>query len=200
MLNLPLDWRYLAPPLLLLVVSFALYLVEPVSSDWLRYQRTEVLNGEIWRLVTGNFVHTNFAHVVLNCLGIVIIWVLHAEHYCAKRYLGVLTASALATGLGIHFFGDLENYAGLSGALHGVIAYGAVKDIQAGIRFGWPLLIGIIVKVAYENLVGASDDVSNLIEASVAVDAHLYGLIAGLITALPVFYAIACKNKQREKP
>ncbi len=85
----------------------------------------------------------------------------------------------------------MVHYVGLSGALHGIIVYGAVKDIKVGWPVsGWLLTIGIIIKVGYENIWGPSDDVKVMINADVAVEAHLYGLIGGLILALPLFYQV----------
>jgi membrane associated rhomboid family serine protease len=46
------------------------------------------------------------------------------------------------------------------------------------------MLIGVTIKLIHEQLVGANKQVSELIEANVAIDAHLWGAIGGLIFVL----------------
>ncbi len=163
---------------------FALYFFEPYSSTYFEYQRQGVENGELWRLITANLVHTNFAHLVLNSAGLFMIWLIQAEHFSSKRFSLVFLLCALCTGVGIHMLSSFASYAGLSGALHGVISYGAVKDIEQKLKFGKLLLLGIVVKVGYEQIVGGSESLKQLIGANVAVDAHLYGMLSGIGLAL----------------
>lgn len=78
------------------------------------------------------------------------------------------------------FSPDLIWYAGLSGALHGIFAWGACVDIKEKMKSGWLLLIGLAIKVGYEQIDGSSEQVANLIDAKVAVDAHLFGALTGI--------------------
>ncbi|MCJ8270953.1 MAG: rhombosortase [Psychrosphaera sp.] len=188
MIRLPLAPKYLVNPIILILIAFIGYGFEPASSELLRYHFDQIKLGEYWRLITGNFLHTNFIHLLLNCAGVLFIWVLHAEHYTVKSYFLVLIACCLGNAVGLYFFSDMQSYVGLSGALHGVIAWGAIKDIKTGERSGEWLLIGLIVKVTFENLVGPSDSVKELIGADVAVEAHLFGLVTGLVIAAPYLY------------
>lgn len=193
MINLPLKFKYTVNPLIMMGLAFILFYFEPLSTQWLRFERLNIDNGELWRLFTGNLLHTNFSHLLLNCAGVLFVWLLHAEHYTSKSYFFIFGFSAVICGLGLYFFSDMGHYVGLSGALHGIIGYGAVKDIQQGWgRSGWLLLIGIMIKVAYENILGPSADVQEMIGATVAVEAHMFGLIGGLLLALPLFGQILC--------
>jgi rhomboid family GlyGly-CTERM serine protease len=191
MINLPLQTKYIVSPLLLMLISSMFYLFEPTSNDYFRYDLTLIQNAQYWRLLSGNFLHTNFIHLLLNSAGVIFIWLLHAEHYTPKRYFSILLLCCLGCGVGLYFFSPLQQYVGLSGALHGVIAYGAIKDIEVKMKTGWLLLAGIIIKVAYENIAGASDSVKALIDANVAVEAHLFGLASGLLLATPIMLQIA---------
>lgn len=195
--DLPLERRYTIAPAVLLVIALTLALLEPHSSTYLIYDRDKVHDGEYWRLLTGNFVHTNLNHVLLNCAGIFFIWLVQAEQFSKSQYFTLLLTGSLFSGLGIHVFGDYSSYAGLSGTLHGVIVYGAVKDIKQGQPFGAALLFGVIIKVAYENLIGPNVELEQTINAKVAVDAHLYGMVAGLFMALPVFYRLLTEGKDQ---
>lgn len=188
MINLPLQFKYTINPLIVITLSAVLFYFEPLSREWLRFERPSIEQGEYWRLLSGNLLHTNFIHLLLNCAGVLFVWLLHAEHYTIRRYFMVFGFCALGCGLGLYFFSSMDTYVGLSGALHGILVYGAVRDIKAGWHnTGWLLLVGIILKVGHENIVGASDSVKAMIDADVAVEAHLFGLLSGLLLTLPLY-------------
>lgn len=184
--NFALEAKYLIGPGLLLLVSAILMLLEPYSSEYLAYQRQGIAQSELWRFFSANMVHTNLPHFLLNSLGLLFIWFIHGEHYDTGQYLKIFVVCGLFTGIGMHYFDPIDQYRGLSGALHGVIIYGAIKDIKCGLQFGWPLLLGIMIKVGYENVVGATQNISMLIEAEVAVRSHLFGMLGGIVMATPL--------------
>lgn len=182
MITLPLSARHSVGPLLVALSAVALFIAEPFSGDWLAYHRFAVDGLETWRLLTGNLVHTNGYHLLLNLAGLTLLWLLHGEHYRIGRFLKVFGWCCLGTSAGIYLCSaHLIWYAGLSGALHGVFIWGACMDIRAGMKSGYLLLAGVAVKLAYEQLIGSSDGVASLIDATVAVDAHLYGGLSGFV-------------------
>ena len=61
-------------------------------------------------------------------------------------------------------------------------------------KSGWLLLIGLAIKVGYEQIDGSSEQVANLIDAKVAVDAHLFGALTGIAIFLLIFIT-AKKNR-----
>lgn len=179
---LPFSPTHSGGPLLIAMLSVLAYLFEPFSGDWLAYNRYAIEGWETWRLVTGNLVHTNGYHTLLNLAGLALLWALHGEHYRIGRFLKVFTWCCLGTSCGLYFYAqDLIWYAGLSGALHGMFTWGACMDIRQGLRSGWILLIGVTAKVIYEQVNGSSNDVATLIDATVAVDAHLFGALSGAV-------------------
>jgi len=185
MLNLPLQPQQVFGPLLIVIISLSLYLFEPGTSEWLAYDRTLVKSHEIWRLISANFLHTNLNHLLLNAAGLLLLWSLHGDYYKIDIYLNIFIICCLGCTLGIYFFAEkLVWYVGLSGALHGLFVWGAYKDIQAGLRSGWLLFLGVWAKIAYEQIIGPSADVASLIEANVATEAHLFGAITGLVVVL----------------
>jgi rhomboid family GlyGly-CTERM serine protease len=106
-------------------------------------------------------------------------------------FLKVFVWCCIGTSAGLYFFApDLIWYAGLSGALHGIFSWGACMDIKEKMKSGWLLLIGLAIKVGYEQVDGSSQQVANLINAKVAVDAHLFGALSGIIIFL-LMYATA---------
>lgn len=178
---LPLSVSQWLGPLLVAIVSIVFFSMGPVANEWLAYDRYALEGFETWRLVSANFVHTNGYHLLLNLSGLALLWALHGDHYSIIRFLKVIIWCGIATSTGIYLFSSsMIWYVGLSGALHGLFAWGACMDIRSGLKSGWLLLIGGGIKIAYEQFYGSSEEVANLIEASVAVDAHYYGAFAGI--------------------
>lgn len=138
-----------------------------------------------WTFVTANLVHTNTAHLLLNLAGVAVLWAVHGYSYVVTNYLFQFIIFGVAVTIGMFLFSsNITWYVGLSGILHGVFVVGAYQDIRHKIKFGWWLMLGIWLKIAYEQYFGANQTLKNLIEANVAVDAHLYGAMAGTIWVL----------------
>ena len=196
MLGFPTQKQYFIAPLCFIALTFLLEFTKPVSMQWLGFNPNDIINGEIWRLVTGQMLHTNFNHVLLNVSGIVLIWALHGEYYNTKHYILAVTISLVLVGVGILLFGDGNNYAGLSGILHTLLVYGAMIDIKKQEKTGWLLLIGIAAKVLYELIVGPAQYTKELIQADVAVEAHLIGCLAGILMGLGYLYFNRAKSNK----
>jgi len=148
MLNLPFQPRYLLPPLFLMLFStiFAAFDL----NNLLEFNRNLVEQGEIWRVFTSQFVHANWAHLGLNCSGIFLIWLLHGEYTTPLRYTANICLLALWCGLGVYWFcPSIHIYTGLSALLHGVIIWGAVKDVTLGLKSGYLLFTGVWIKIAF---------------------------------------------------
>jgi len=197
MLNLPTQCKHILGPSLVLVLAFVLYLFEPLSSQYLAFEREKIQSLELWRLLSGNFLHTNFSHLILNALGLSLLWALHGQYFSTKTYLIIFHLISLACTLGIYSFAErLSWYVGLSGTLHGMFVLGAYFDIRAGMKSGWLLLLGVWAKIAHEQYFGASKEVAELIGASVATEAHLYGAISGMLL---VFYFLMLNSHSHSK-
>jgi len=158
------------------------YFLGETIAQALIYQRTLISQGQLWRLFTGHFLHTNGFHLLLNLAALILLWALHGRFYSIKNYSALFFCCAISTSVGIYFYNaELIQYVGLSGVLHGIFVFGAIMDINAKDKTGYLLFVGVWLKIAHEQIYGASADVSDLIEASVAVDAHLWGAVGGLI-------------------
>ncbi|GHB74992.1 hypothetical protein GCM10008107_25710 [Psychrosphaera saromensis] len=196
MLGFPTQKQYLTAPLCFIAILFLLEVTKPVSMQWFGFIPGDILNGEVWRLMTGQMLHTNFNHVLLNVSGVALVWALHGEYYNTKHYVVAICISLILVGIGILLFGGNTNYAGVSGILHTLIVYGAIIDIKKHEKTGWLLLIGITAKVLYELIVGPAQSTKDLIQADVAVEAHLIGCIVGILMGLGyLFFNKAEPNK-----
>ena len=180
--SLPFAQQHLLIPLSICIFSLIAFLFNALISEFLVYQRDAINNGQLWRLFTGHFFHTNGFHLILNLCALVLLWALHGQFYSKANYLVLFIVSAISCSIGLYYFSpDLYQYVGLSGVLHGVFIFGALSDIKHKDKTGYLLFLGVWLKILHEQIYGASSDVVNLIEANVAIDAHLWGAIGGLL-------------------
>ncbi len=169
---------------------------EPMLSlaEW---HRQLILDGQWWRILSGNFTHTNFAHLGMNLAALWIISFIFKP--TAKLWLFSLMVISVLVGL-LNFFSDMTTYVGLSGVLHGLFACFALKEALDGRTSSWLLVVGVVAKVTWELTMGASQSTSELINARIAVESHLFGVISGFLFTLMLRYAPQLnilKNSQR---
>ncbi|MEP1551106.1 rhombosortase [Paraglaciecola sp.] len=188
MLNLPLQKQYVIGPIVIIALSILMAITEPSSSTLFAYEYEEISRGDWWRLISGHFLHTNTNHMLLNLFGIALLWALHGHYTTTSRYLALFIFLCLSTSISLYMFApQLKWYVGLSGVLHGLFVVGAYYDIKHHFKTGWVMLVGIAVKVLNEQMYGASGEVAKLIDANVAIDAHLFGSLSGLLVILLLF-------------
>ncbi|WJG07774.1 rhombosortase [Aliiglaciecola sp. LCG003] len=171
--------------------------LEPLSSQYFAYQIDPLGQVQLYQFITANLIHTNTTHTVLNLAALGLLWAIHGLYYRFWQFLAMCLFFSVCVTLGIWMFStDLLWYAGLSGTLHGIFVYGAYQDVINKVKLGWLIMSGLWLKIIYEQVFGQDQMVAQLIEANVAVDAHLYGAIAAVIWLLGCFF-VRQKNAQK---
>ena len=150
---------------------------------WLRFDRNAILSGEIWRLFTGHLAHLSWSHLLMNVLGLALVWGLFDRYLPTKRWLHTLLFSAFGISLMLLVVDShLRWYVGLSGVLHGMFMVGVLYDLKSGRWDSKLLLVLLIAKLLFEQLVGPLPGTEKTAGGSVVVDAHLFGALMGVIT------------------
>lgn len=140
---------------------------------------------QIWRFVTGHLLHSNQWHLAMNLGALLLMLMLHQLYYSLNSFMLLLVSGCVGISVLLYLFSpQIQIYVGLSGWLHCFITVGALLDIRHKIHSGWLILLGVIAKVAYEQWQGPDAELAALIDANVAIDAHLYGVICGLLLGL----------------
>ncbi|MDP2570953.1 rhombosortase [Vibrio penaeicida] len=152
----------------------------PAFQPWLPWNADLILNGQWWRIVTGNLTHTNLNHLMLNAASFAVIAFFFRYTASWLSLLIVVPLISILIGIGL-LASDMYQYAGFSGVLHGIFAFYAITETIQGRKYSSLLILGILIKVGWETWVGPSADTEALIEAKVATEAHIAGTIIGLI-------------------
>ena len=178
--------RAWSTPGLTVAVAAALALAGDSGRALLRFDRSGIEAGEIWRLISGHFVHLSWSHFTLNAIGLLLICYLVGARFRTLQWLLISLLTIVGIDAGFWLFEpQLEWYVGLSGLLHGLLAAGVIAGIRAQQKDAW--LIGAILalKIGYEQLVGPVPGSAESTGGAVIVAAHLYGaLTAGVAGAL----------------
>jgi rhomboid family GlyGly-CTERM serine protease len=141
----------------------------------LRYDRSAIAAGGWWRLLSAHIVHLDVHHLILNQLGLVLMWALFAEDYDAVEWCAIVMSGALAISCGLWWLSPRVSwYVGASGVLHSVMAAGTVKHLVNRSWDRWILGLGLACKLAWEQWGGNPAPL-------IVVDAHLYGAASGLL-------------------
>ncbi len=151
---------------------------------WLRYDRGGVSAGQVWRFLTANFIHLGWAHLALNATGMLLMTWIFGRDWPAFRWLLALLIAGVISAAGVHLASpDVFWLIGLSGALHGLFAFGAVGWIRLDERVGWLLLAGLLMKLIYEQFTGSLAVSESIVGGAIVTDAHVWGALGGLIAA-----------------
>lgn len=157
----------------------------------LRYERAAIGDGEYWRLLSGHFVHLGYPHLLLNLIGLLLVWLLVGRHYSTQRWVLVAAISIAVMDAGFWFLeADLRWYVGLSGLLHGLLLAGAIAGIRSLPAESIVICAAVVAKLAYEQLVSPLPGSESLAGGAVFVNAHLYGAIGGALSAFVFWHRV----------
>lgn len=190
----PTPW--LSPWLLLAGACLLLGLGGDAARELLRYERDALLSGELWRLVTGHLVHLGWPHLWLNLIALIILGNLFTDVLARSHWWLGLLLSALAIDAGLFLINTaVVWYVGLSGVLHGIMLLGALHLVRQQVFIGVALLLGVLLKVAWEQWQGPLPFTESAAAGPVLVDAHLYGALGGALT-----FAILWAHRRLQPP
>ena len=158
------------------------------------YDRTAILNGETWRLLTGHLVHLDWNHLTLNAVALLGLgYLIETDGHAGRgNLLAVLGASITAISAALLVFNPTTIlYAGVSGALNGLFAFVCLQFFARTRSWLWmALLAGGIFKIAWEGAFGPA--FSAMLAWPPETSAHFAGLFGGVAV-------ICAKIWQRER-
>jgi rhomboid family GlyGly-CTERM serine protease len=173
------PWRTLLLAAAALAVAAVPELAEP-----LRFVRSAIADGEVWRLWTGHLVHGSVQHLAWNVGALVALGVLF-ERALGRGFVWLVATGGALVGGGLYFLRpDVELYLGLSGVLNTLWVGGAV--VAARGERGWMrgvYLLAVLAglsKIAVEAVTGVSIFTNAAaLGGQPLILAHVLGSLAG---------------------
>ncbi len=142
------------------------------------YQREEIIQGEVWRVLTGQLLHLSIEHYIYNIVAFLLLYIIAFQLHSKRIFWLSVIWCNITTGIAIFFL--LPNiiwYAGASGFLHGVALVMIIQLIKQHRFFGLLFLLLLIIKLVYEQVFGTIGQFG----FNVIVDVHLIGFIFGAL-------------------
>jgi rhomboid family GlyGly-CTERM serine protease len=129
----------------------------PVLRDAFIYERSAVVQGELWRIFSAHFVHYSNSHLLGDML-ILFPAALLAELRSRKELVQCLAVSASAVGVAVFIFEPgVWRYAGASGVSYGLLVFVAMCGLHGNPRWRKVCVVILVLvagKLAAENLFG----------------------------------------------
>ena len=143
------------------------------------FSAAEIARGEIWRIVSGHFMHADLQHLLWNCLGLAVLGTL-LEYRSRRVLLAALgTGIVFVSALLLTPFSQLEYYCGLSGVLNTLLL--VALWLEWRLTRSWLIIVitcGSIAKVLIEVSQGIS--IMTHISWPPYAWSHVAGLFGGL--------------------
>ena len=175
------SWRL---PLALIAVATLAALAGDAGREWLRYDRVWVAQGETWRFLSAHIVHLGWTHLLLNSLGLLLVWYLVGANLNARRWLATMLVVIVCIDAGFWWLNpELLWYVGLSGLLHGMLVAGLLAALPRISAETAVLGVLLVLKLGWEQLGGPLPGSEVSSGGPVVVDAHLYGALGGAMGA-----------------
>lgn len=140
------------------------------------FSRVAIEDGEVWRLLAANLAHLSWPHLYGNLALFAAAVALLRSVAGPMEVLAVLAFSSLATTTGLYAGSSLDWYVGASGALYGLLAWGAA-------RLPMPFGLWLLTALALNMAIDQGRTLSWLGEP-LAPQGHYWGLAGGLALAI----------------
>lgn len=154
-------------------LSIASYVVQ---NGWIMSRGlSEVLHGEVWRLVTPIFIHFGLLHILFNMSMLFQFGLAIESRRGSGRFLVFVLLTAVASNLG-QYWSSGPAFGGMSGVVYGLFGYLWMKsryDPNAGFYVP-PSTVVIMVGWFFLCMTGQVGSIANA--------AHGVGLVAGIVT------------------
>ncbi|MCU7796989.1 MAG: rhombosortase [Candidatus Thiodiazotropha sp. (ex Semelilucina semeliformis)] len=179
--GLLLPWR----TLFLTTLALAGYLILGAAPEAWVFDRAAIGNGEVWRLVTGHWVHSDFEHALWDISALVLLGVLF-EKYLRGHLLLALGIGTLGVDIWLWWIDTgLHYYCGLSGILNTLLVVGLVqlwRDTRHPLV--WFIGMSAIAKILLE--IGSGQALLTQTLWPSVPEVHAVGFLTGVMLAIVI--------------
>lgn len=183
LINTPLTKLTKLKKLYWLTIASAIVMLLPSDIRSVLYLNfNDVLDGELWRVLSGHLAHLSWMHWLLNTIGVLLLQRYYGSYFAQwPSLLATLIIVSLSLSLCLIVFSqELKWYGGLSGVLIGLFYFAALQDYQHHKIFNGIAIIVMSVYIAVQQFSGELyERVTD--QLTVATRAHLFGALSGII-------------------
>lgn len=159
-------------------VTFLFCLISTLPQDLLMYDRVQILNGEVYRLVSAHFVHAGPTHMLLNVLALISVILLWPGHYSLRENLFIVFFLISFIDVGLFFlFSEVHWYYGSSGLLYALAGF-AILEFEKRSKRYW-IFLGLAAFALFS--VKSEDHLEGL---NILGQAHFLGVLGALVLNL----------------
>jgi len=175
--SLRLPWH----TFMLLLIAFVLFLFAGPASEALVFDRQAIMQGELWRLLTGHWVHGDWEHLAWNLMAFGILgWMIETSLGHLKLYTALIAGICVVNAWLWLFIPTLDFYCGLSGILNTLLFVILIDGWLRSRKLIFPLvLVAALAKIAFE-LFQASAIFTHTTWPAIP-EAHLAGALAAVV-------------------
>lgn len=164
-------------------LALSLFLQAGPAAPGLVYDRSAIVAGQWWRLLSGHLVHSDLSHLGWDMAGLLVLGWLFEKQIGAWKYAMVLLSGMVAVDIWLWWGQAPLRYCGMSGFLNTLLAAGLVRQWHVSRHVLVPLVgFGAILKIAWETLHGQAL-LTDTAWPAVPL-AHAAGFAGGLCVAL----------------
>ena len=148
-----------------------------VAALWLPlfgFDRTAVLGGQFWRLVTCHLTHLDPQHALVNAVGCGLVVTILRDFMSWKTITACAVILASTISLASVLLWVRIDFAGFSGILYGLATMAAFASRKRS-----PWLAGLIAAVLVAGLIAGIAGYSRPWTADVAIHTHVVGIAVG---------------------
>ncbi|MDQ7083985.1 MAG: rhombosortase [Sulfurovum sp.] len=140
------------------------------------YDRVAIIEGEVWRLFSGLFVHLSLMHLLSNVLAFVVLSMLLAED---KNYRVLLGTMFLIQGILLLVLEEnTRYYGGISGINYALLFY-FLFSMKTSCRVEKSLLLLILIILSIRVLIGGEEE-----SFTVSTLSHIIGILTACLVYL----------------
>lgn len=168
---------------------------EALHPGMLAFERVKINEGQWWRIITGQLVHNNAVHALLNITGLWSLYLIAKKYRVDTGVILGLPGILILTGYSLYALApELLYYVGLSGAVHGALTILALSLILTQERLAGALLLALIICKLLSELNPNCDDAitAQMIGMPIATNSHALGAGAGFL-----LFAAWCVTRAR---
>ena len=167
-------------PWLTLGLSFlmvTLYLLADQLFNLFLFNKASIAHGQLWRLLTGHFVHCSFEHLFWDLAAFIMLGAVIEMHE-RSRLIPSLLVSCLGVSTWLWFDQSQWTYCGLSGALNGLLVVATViqwKKTRSRMYL-W-VFLATVAKIIFEFV--THQTIFTSLSSQAVPSAHAAGLLIG---------------------